>query len=114
MSKKSSKCLKFLKNVSENTYKSYLHAIRKYEKYHNLSMENLVKEALDEQSSNTPTHKLSIIDRLEDYQEYLINQDLVHGTINAYMTRIKSVYYKNRVSIPYIEPLNPKRTKRRD
>ena len=114
MSKKSSKCLKFLKNVSENTYKSYLHAIRKYEKYNNLSMENLVKEALDEQSSNTPTHKLSIIDRLEDYQEYLINQDLVHGTINAYMTRIKSVYYKNRVSIPYLEPLNPKRTKRRD
>jgi hypothetical protein len=30
------------------------------------------------------------------------------------MARIKSVYNKNRINLPYIEPINPKRTKHRE
>lgn len=118
MSKKSSqeelpRCLKFLANSSKNSKRAYLQSVHKYEKFHGTTMEELVCGALDEQS-NTPPHLLSIIDKLEDFQEYLINQDMVHGTIVSHMTRIKAIYHKNRVNIPYIQPLNPKRTKRRE
>lgn len=115
MSKKSSpRVLKFMEQMSINTQKSYEIAIRKYERFHNLTIEELVCEALDEQTNQVAPHLLKIIDRLEDFQEELIQQGLVHGTIREYMGKIKSIYHKNRIIIPYIEPLNPKRTKRRE
>lgn len=121
MSKKSSpialeenfpRCLKFLKNSSKNTIQNYLISIKRYEQFHNMSIEELVCEALDEQAQRVPMHQLKIIDRLEEFQEHLIKEDLVHSTIQNYVSKIKGVYHKNRVNIPYIEPLNPKRTKR--
>lgn len=114
MSKKSIGALKFLNNASENTIKNYNASIRRYEEFHGTSIDDLVCEALDEQTRQVPPHMLKIIDRLEDFQNHLVEQDLVYGTINTYMTKIKSIYHKNRVAIPYIEPLNSKRVKRRE
>ena len=114
MGKKSSRCLRFLENLSENSKIGYIQVIKHYEKFHGKSIEELVCEALDEQSERVPSHMLSIIDRIEDFQEHLIGKGLVYGTIQTYMTRIKSIYIKNRIDIPYIEPVNPKRCKRRE
>lgn len=109
-----SRCLKFISSMSDKTIEGYLLAIKKYESFHQMEIDELVCEALDEQTERVPEHMLRIIDRLEDFQEHLINEGLVHGTIQIYMGKIKSIYRKNRVSIPYITPLNPKRTKRRE
>ena len=109
-----SKCLKFLQNSSANTQKSYLQAIGKYEKFHGLSIEQLIIEALDEQTKQIPPHLLKIIDRIEDFQNKLIEDGLVYGTIHTHLSKIKSVYRKNRVVLPYLEPLNSKRVKRND
>ena len=123
MSKKSSykafrdelpKCLKFLRNASDNTIKNYQMAIDRYEEFHGTTIESLVLEALDEQENNVPTHRLNVISRLEDFQEWLIDENYVVGTVTNYMTKIKSVYHKNRVDLPYIEPINSKRVRRRD
>ena len=114
MSKKSIDVLKFLNNASENTIKNYNTSIRKYEEFYGTSIEELVCEALEEQTNQVPSHMLKLIDRLEDFQNYLVDSGLVYGTIATYMTKIKSIYHKNRVVIPYIEPLNSKRVKRRD
>ena len=89
-------------------------SVKRYEQYHQMSIEELILEALEEQTNQVPPHMLKIIDRLEDYQEYLLSQDLVFSTIKEYTTKIKSIYHKNRVMIPYIEPVNPKTTKRND
>lgn len=117
MSKKSGslpRCLKFLRNSSENTIKQYVTIIRRYEEYHQMDIESLVAEALDEQTQQVPQHMLKIIDRLEDFQEYLIGEGLVFQSIKEYMGKIKSIYHKNRVAIPYIEQLNPKTVKRNE
>ena len=105
--------LKFMANLSENTRLAYTQSIKKYESFNGTTMEALIDEALTEQSSQVPQHQLKIIERLEDFQESLINQGLVIGTIQTNMVRIKNIYHKNRVIIPYIEPVNPKRCKRR-
>ena len=114
MSKKSSRYLKFLNNSSKNTNKSYLQSIRKYESFHQMTIDELIEEALDEQTNQVPPHLLKIIDRIEEFQEELIEQGLVVGTIKNHITKIKSIYHKNRVHIPFIEPLNPKRCKHRE
>lgn len=116
MSKKSKfvGVLKFLNNTQENTIRSYLQTIKRYEKFHNASIESLVLEALDEQEERVPLHRLKIIERIEDFQNHLINEGLVYGTIQTYMVNIKSIYHKNRIKIPYIEPINPNQCKMRD
>lgn len=113
MSKKSG-CLKFLDRLSENSRKTYMGSIRKYESFHGMTIEELVCEALDEQTNQVPPHMLSIIDRLEDFQNNLIESNYVYGTVVNHMVKVKSVYHKNRVQIPYIEPINAKRVKRRE
>ena len=120
MSKKSIKngqknyprCLKFLNNSSRNTVLAYESSICKYEEFHNSTIEELIKEALDEQTNQVPNHLLKIIERIEDFQDYLVGQDYVWGTINSHITRIKTIYHKNRVLVPYIEPLNAKKIRR--
>ena len=116
MSKKSSqvRCLRFLNNLSSNSIKGYKQSIKKYESFHGTTIEALVDEALDEQSKQVPHHQLSIIDRLEDFQNYLIESNLVVGTVKLHMTLIQTIYRKNRVEIPYIESVNPKQCRKRE
>ena len=112
MSKKSIKCLRFMDNLALSTQKSYNQAIKLYEKFHGTSIEALIDEALEEQTKQVPHHKLKVIDRIEEFQDYLIHQELVVGTIKTHMSRIKAIYHKNRVELPYIEPINIKQVKR--
>lgn len=120
MSKKSSqeekswgRCLRFLNNSSKNTQANYITAINHYQEFHGITMEELVREALDEQTNKVAPHLLKVIDRIEEFQEHLIKQGYVHGVISLYVGKIKTIYRKNRVVLPYLEPLNPKRTNRR-
>lgn len=118
MSKKSGselpRCLKFLRNSSENTIKIYMTVIKRYENFHQMTIEELVEEALDEQTRQVPQHQLKIIDRIEEFQEYIINENLVYNSVKEYLAKVKSIYHKNRVVIPYIEPINPKQVRRND
>ena len=123
MSKKSSprwkmekfpKCLKFLHNSSDNTKRSYFQTITKYENFIGASIEEAIEEALEEQSNGTPFHKLSVIDKIEDFQDHLIEEGLVIGTIKNHITTLKTIYGRNRVKLPYIETINPKIVKRRE
>ena len=96
MSKKSSqeelpRCLKFLANSSDNTKLAYIQSVNKYESFHGITIEEAILEALQEQTDRVPQHLLKVIDRLEDFQESLIEEDLVIGTIKSHMTRIKSI-----------------------
>lgn len=106
--------MRFLNNSASNTIKSYQQAINRYEEFHGLTIEELIYEALDEQDKGVPMHRLSIINRIEDFQDHLIEKGLVLGSIKLLVGRIKSIYHKNRIDIPYIEPVNPKRCKVRD
>lgn len=111
MSKKS---IRFLDSSSDRTKKNYLSTIRKYEAFHGKTIDELVYEALDEQTNNVPPHMLKVIDRIEEFQQYLVDQDMVHGSISTSVGRIKTLYRKNRVILPYLTPLNPKQTRRRE
>lgn len=108
------KCLRFLEPQATNTKKSYEQSIGKYEKFHGKTIEELVDEALDEQTNRVPHHQLKVIDRIEDFQKELCKQGLVLGTVQLHTSRIKTIYKRNRVELPYITPLNPKQVKRRE
>lgn len=89
-------------------------AVTRYERFHQLTIDELITEALNEQTERVPYHLLSVIDRIEKFQEHLMDDGLVLGTINTYVQKIKSIYKKNRVELPYIDGVNPKMAKRRE
>ena len=109
MSKKSP--LLFIEEYSENTKKAYRQSIRKFEKFHDCSMEELIEEALNEQRENISEDMLSIYDRLLDFRRHLCNE-YTYNTVVSYFVKIEKIYKMNRVRIPYIPPLNQKRIKR--
>lgn len=115
MHKKSKLIEEMFKNKSEGTRKNYQSTVRNYEEFHKMTMEELVKEALDEQGQRVPEHELKIYNRLMDFQDHLINdKGYVYKTITLQVNRIKTIYKRSRVTLPYLPPLDAKHIKRNE
>ncbi len=109
MTKKSDvqeKWKKTLKGLSASSVKNYSQAVRLYEKTHGQTMDHLIQEALDEQSERVAEHELQIYDRIVDFRDTLIDQGRVANGVSTYVTRIKTIYKKSRVRIPYIPQMS--------
>ena len=115
MGKKSrEEVLRFIENLTLNTRKSYNTAITQYEQYHNSTIEELVCEALEEQTQQVPPHLLKIIDRIEGFQAHLVGKELCRSSIQSMVGKIKRIYTKNRVVLPYLEPLRQTEGRKRE
>jgi len=109
MTKKSNVCnnwQRVIADLSYNSVRNYKQAVKLYEEFHGQSMDSLISEALDEQSERVPEHELKIYDRIIDFRTSLINEGRKVTGVRGYLQRVKSVYRKNRVNIPYIPPIN--------
>lgn len=95
-----------IKRLRKNSWYSYNQAVTLYEEFHQTSMDSLIEEALSEQSDRVAEHELRIYDRIVDFREFLIDEGFKASTIQTHMTRIKSLYNKSRVRIPYIPQMD--------
>ena len=111
MSKKS---IRFITSLSKNTQRDYKSVIGMYEKFHKMTIDELVGEALVEQTNQVPPHMLKVIDRIEEFQQALLKKNLCRSTIVTHIGKIKKIYKKNRVVLPYLEPLSTKQGRKRD
>lgn len=102
MTKKSNRWEGSIADLSPNSIRSYKQTVALYEDFHGMTMDELISEALDEQTERVPEHQLKIYDRLVDFRTRLIDEGRVLTGVNTYTTRIKTLYKKNRVTIPYI------------
>lgn len=92
---------------SVQSKKSYRTAFNKYTAFHNMSLSDLLAEAIREQENNIPENRLSIYDRIISFRDYLIKNH-IGNTIQSSVSKIKTFYHYNRVKIPFIPPLNSK------
>lgn len=110
MTKKSkrenTKWMRVLGGLSQSTIQNYCQAVKLYEEFHKATMDELIQEALDEQTNQVAEHNLKVYDRILDYRDELLNQGRVVTGVVAYITKIKTIYKKNRVRLPYIPPVN--------
>ena len=104
---KKSQIEKLFKHMKPNTRTTYMTTIRKYEKFHGCNIDELICEAIKEQEEGVPEHKLSVYDRIMDFRDYLI-ENYVFNTVNQDITRVKSIYKRSRVTLPYFPPLERK------
>lgn len=107
MTKKSNpRWVRSVADLSPSTIRNYKQAVQLFEGYHKMSMDKLITEALNEQSERLPEHELKIYDRILDFRTHLLEEGRVVSGVSTYITRIKTLYKKNRVTIPYIPPIN--------
>jgi hypothetical protein len=92
---------------SVGSKKSYRTVFNKYTAFHNMSLCDLLAEAITEQENHTPENRLSIYDRIISFRDYLI-ENHIGSTIANSISKIKTFYHYNRVTLPFIPPLNNK------
>ncbi len=98
---------------SVGSKKSYKTTFNKYTTFHNMSLCDLLTEAITEQENNIPENRLSIYDRIISFRDHLIKNN-IGSTIPNSISKIKTFYHYNRVKIPFIPPLNSKHVARND
>jgi hypothetical protein len=98
---------------SNGSIKSYQTVFNKYTAFHNMSLCDLLAEAITEQENHTPENRLSIYDRIISFRDYL-TKNHIGNTITDSISKIKTFYHYNRVTIPFIPPLNSKYVNKND
>ena len=98
--------MRVISGLSKSTVQNYSQAVRLYEEFHRMSMDELIQEALDEQTNQVAEHQLKVYDRIIDFREELVRQGRIVSGVATYTTRIKTIYKKSRVRLPYLPALN--------
>ncbi len=98
---------------SIGSVRSYRTVFNNYCSFHNMSLSDLLGEAITEQENRIPENQLSIYDRILSFRNHMVG-NYVGNTITNSISKIKTFYHYNRVTLPFIPPLNPKSIKRND
>lgn len=98
---------------SIGSVKSYRTIFNKYRNFHNMSLSELLAEAITEQENRVPENRLSIYDRIVSFRNYMADNYIGNTIINS-VSKIKTFYYYNRVYLPFIPPLNRKCIRKND
>lgn len=98
---------------SNSSIKSYRSVFNRYCSFHEMSLSDLLTEAVNEQEIRVPVNKLSIYDRIITFRNHLI-ENSVGNTISNSVSKIKTFYMYNRIHIPFIPPLNTKSIQKND
>jgi len=88
-----------LKNTTASLYNS---ALKDYSNFHNMALEELIKEADHEEEIGIREKRRKIKDKLESYRNYKIDSDCSSGTVKKYYEVVKSFYRHHEIVIPYI------------
>ena len=90
------------RNIKKSTRTGYESALSRYSDFHNMSLEDLISEAVDEENSLVPLKKRKIKKRLLDFRSYLFNGSLSPNTSRTYFSKVQTFYMHFEVEIPHI------------
>lgn len=95
------------RNIKKETIKSYKTTINRYTEYYEMSIDELLNEAIDEENDiNIKKRARSIKTRLSQFRMYLVNEtNLKKTTIQTHMQNIKTFYNHFDVELPKLPPL---------
>ena len=95
---------KFFKerNIRLSTQKCYESALKKYISYHNLSLDELINEAIMEEDERIPLKERKLKKRLIDFISFILEGNVSDTTSRTYFSNVKSFYRHFEVEIPYL------------
>ncbi len=90
------------RNISESTQKGYVSALKNYENFHKMSINELLYEAKLDEKNNISLKDRNIKKRLVDYRTYLFKADNSPNTIRTYFTKVKTFYRHFEIELPIL------------
>lgn len=91
-----------LKPVKPGTRQGYLTTLNNYTSYQNMSFQELLKEAEQEELNGTPLKHRKIRQRLTGYMNFLREHNYNNLTINSYLKRIRYIYKMYYIELPIL------------
>lgn len=90
------------RNIKDSTMKGYHSTLKKYEKFHKMSLDELINEAIEDEEKRIPLKERRIKKRLLDYRTYLLESDMSPNTSKTYFSKIKTFYLHFEVELPHL------------
>lgn len=100
------------RNIKKETIKQYRTTVKQYTEYYDMSLEELIDEAIDEETDvNINKRRRSIKTRLGQFRTHLVNEtELKTSTIQARMQNLFTLYSHFDVELPNLPPLHKEET----
>jgi len=94
------------RNLEESTIRGYRTVISQYESFCGMKIDELIREALDDEEKYKNIHKRGIYDRILDFRTSLVKTGKLEiSTINAKILKLHGLYSHYGVTFPPIKPL---------
>ena len=90
------------RNIKDSTIESYSIPIKRYIRFHNCSLEELIEEANIDEEKRIPLKQRRLKDRLISFRNNLLESKLSSNTIRTYFSKIKTFYKHFEIEIPYL------------
>lgn len=90
------------RNIKDSTMKGYESSIKKYVSFHGKTIEELLKEAINEEEKRIPLKERKIKKRLLDFRSYLLDSPLSPNTSKTYFSKVKTFYLHFEVEVPHL------------
>ncbi|MDR2624192.1 MAG: integrase [Methanobrevibacter sp.] len=98
------------RNLTKASEDLYYHALTSYSSYNQLTLTKLIDEADHEEEERIRNKNKTLIRRLKEYRNYLINNNKYGvSTVKNYFTKIKTFYKHYEIEIPYLPPIQLKK-----
>lgn len=94
-------------NYSSNTEKNYAVVLNQYSRYHNMSLQELLDEAEEDENKGTRWKYSKLKTRLLEYRQYLVRKYAISTTKTKMKTIIK-FYRFYEIEVPSLPKLNEK------
>lgn len=92
--------MKLVQKWTEQTTRQIQTITEDYCNYQNMTLEELLREAEEDEEQNKKIKKRRIKTRLHNYTLHLLERKLENSTILLYLAKIKQVYIYNDIEIP--------------
>ena len=97
------------RNLSKETIRGYKSSIKKYCDYYQMTLDELIDEAIDEENDNVDKRRRSIKTRLLQFRTHLITEtSLKQSSIRTKMRRIFAVYSHFDIELPKLPRVKSK------
>ncbi|WP_233126321.1 integrase [Methanobrevibacter sp. 87.7] len=89
-------------HIKDSTKKGYISTLKRYTEFHNMSIDELLKEAYLDEENHVLLKNRRIKKRLIDYRNELLSKNMSSKTIKTYFSKLITFYRHYEVEIPVL------------
>ena len=90
------------RNIKKSTVDGYSVALNQYVDFQGMSINNLLKEAFNDEEKRIPLKDRKLKKRLLDFRNHLLNSSLSSNSAKTYFSKVKTFYMHFEIEIPYL------------